>query len=236
MDNRKYTDGYVKGLCTMISRGDILDIETFKNYLEYLDLDTSISAVNAELNMLLNIDLNSFNPKYYISDFGSIKEYAPIDLILYSCVCNNTYYTYKRNLLKEILSIETIDFSNIYITLEHAVSKGDLELFNLLISLNPDLNLKCSSLKTGEPISILDNCLSLAICRLTINGEYTAKNYPKEILEYFLSLKNVDFSMLVSTKIILEVILKIDAETIENNSNIFKQVKFAVENYNKWLC
>ena len=233
MNNEKYTDGYIKGLCTMISRGNILYVDTLKNYLEYADLKTPIRAVNSELNMLLDIDLEKFNPKYYISDFGSTKDYAPIDLILYSCVCNDRYLTYKKELLKEIIKINSIDFSNIYKVLDYAVSKGDLELFNLLISLNPDLNLQCSSLKTGEPISILDNCLSLAICRLTINGDDIAKSYPKEILEYFLSLDNVDFSTLISTKLILEIVLDTDDVRIDNNPNIFEKIKLAIESYKK---
>lgn len=233
MNEVKYTDGYVKGLCTMISRGDILNKETLYKYLNYLDTHTEVEFVNSELNMLLNIDSKNFNPKYYISDFGSIKKYSPIDLILYSCVCNEYYSFYKKELFDNIIKIEYLDFSNICKVLEHAVSKGDLNLFNSLIALNPNYNLVYSHLKTGEPLSILDNCLSIALCRLTINDKCISENYPKEILEYLISLKDVDYSLLLSTKLILESFFNIENINIENNPNIFEKVKDAVNIYNK---
>ena len=94
MSEIKYLNDYIKAMCTMIARGDITDIDTFKEYLQYADLDPPVKAKYSELDMLFGINLNSLNPKYYISDFGSEKEYAPIDLILYSCICNKSYYTY----------------------------------------------------------------------------------------------------------------------------------------------
>ena len=232
MSEIKYSNDYIKAMCTMIARGDITDIDAFKEYLQYVDLDTPVKAKHLELDMLFGINLNSLNPKYYISDFGSEKEYAPIDLILYSCICNKSYYTYKKDLLKKIIKIDSIDFSNVYKTLNYCVAKGDLELFNLLISLNPDFNIKCSKLRNGEPISILDDCLSLAICRLTINGEYVSRYYPKEIFNTLLSLENVDYTLLKSTKGILEALLNVEDIDIENSPNIFEKAREAVENYN----
>lgn len=231
MSEEKYSGSYIKAMCTMIARGDISDIDTFKKYIQYADLDTPISAINCELDMLLGVDIQNINPKYYISDFGSEKKYAPIDLILYSCVCNKTYYTYKKELLKEIIKLDFIDFSNICKTLEYSVSKGDLELFNTLVSLNPNFNIKYSALRTGEPLSILNNCLSLAMCRLTINEEHVSKYYPRDIFNYLTSLNNVDFSLLKGTEVILEVLLNI--KDIDDNVDIFKKVKDTVTNYKK---
>lgn len=233
MNSEKYSDGYIKGLCTMISRGDILNVDTLKNYLEHADLKTPIKAVNTELNMLLNIDLENIKPKYYISDFGSIKEYSPIDLILYSCVCNKHYGCYKKDLFNSVIEMKNLDFSNISKVIEYAVSKGDLNIFSSLVSLNPNYNLVYSNLRTGEPLSILDNCLGIALCRLTINDEHISKSYPKEILEYLISLEDIDYSLLLSTKLILESFFNIENINIENNPNIFEKIKDAVNTYNK---
>ena len=60
-----------------------------------------------------------------------------------------------------------------------------------------------------------------------------SKNYPKEILEYFLSLKNIDFSTLITTKLILEVVLEIEDIRIDTNPNIFEKIKSITENYKK---
>lgn len=232
MNEIKYSTNYIKAICTMIARGDITDIDTFKEYLQYADLKTPIKAVYLELDMLFGVNLDTLNPKYYISDFGSEKEYSPIDLILYSCVCNKSGCLYKKELFKEILKIDSIDFSNVSKTLSYSVSKGDLELFNLLMSLNPDFNIKYSSLRNGEPISILDECLSVAICRLTVNGEPVSKLYPKYIFNTLVSLEDIDFSLLKSTKAVLEVLLNVENIDIYNSPNIIKQAIEAVENYN----
>ena len=232
MNKVKYTDGYVKGLCTMISRGDILNKEILYKYLKHLDMHTEVEFVNAELNMLLNIDLENFNPEYYIIDFGSIKKYSPIDLILYSCVCNKDYSFYKKELFSNIIEMKDLDFSNINKVLEHSVSKGDLNLFNSLVNLKPNYNLVYSYLKTGEPLSILDNCLSIALCRLTINNKSISENYPKEILEYLISLKDINYNLLLSTKLILENFFEIKDIDIEINPNILEKLKDAVNTYN----
>lgn len=233
MNEIKYSTDYIKAMCTMMARGNIADIDTFKKYLQYADLKTLVKATHSELDMLFGINLDDLNPKYYISDFGSEKEYSPIDLMLYSCICNKSGYLYKKELFKEILKIDSIDFSNICKTLSYSVSKGDLELFDLLVSLNPDFNTKYSALRTGEPISILDECLSVAICRLTINGESISKLYPKEIFDTLASIKDIDFSLLRSTKAVLEVLLNIENIDIANSPNIIEKAIEAVENYNK---
>ena len=44
MESIKYGDTYIKSMCTMIARGDILDIEMFRKYLEYADLDRLVEV------------------------------------------------------------------------------------------------------------------------------------------------------------------------------------------------
>lgn len=235
MNEIKYSTDYIKAMCTMIARKDITDIDTLKEYLQYADLDTPVKANYHELDMLLGINLKDFNPKYYKMHHTYEKEYAPIDLILYSSICNKPRqpyekgFSYTTELFKEIIKIDSIDFSNICKTLSYSVSKGDLELFNLLISLNPDFNIKSSALKNGEPISILDECLSTAICRLAVNGEPVSRLYPKEIFNTLISIENIDFSLLKSTKVVLEVLLNVESIDIDNTPNIIKKAIEVVE-------
>lgn len=238
MSEIKYSSDYIKAMCTMIARGDITDIITLKKYLQYVDLDTMVKANYHELEMLFGINLKNFNPKYYELHNTYEKKYAPIDLILYSSISNKPNSLYRRELLystelfEEIIKIDSIDFSNICTTLSYAVSNGDLELFKLLISLNPDFNIKHSALKNGEPISILDECLSTAICKLTVSGESVARLYPKEIFNTLVSIENIDFSLLKSTKVILEVLLNVENIDIDNKPNIIKKAIEAVEEKN----
>ena len=232
MNTKKYEGNYVKAVCTMISRGDISNINDLKEYLKYMNFDSPVRAIYSELNMLLGVETESINPEYYISDFGSEKEYSPIDLILYSCVCNNAFSIQKKELLKEIIKLDSIDFSNVSRTLEFAVSKGNLELFEMLVKLKPNYNTKYSILRNGDFSSILDSCLTIAMCRLTINGESTSRSYPKEIFDYLISLKDeADLSLMKPTKSILECFEEFSG--IKPSSDIFNDVKMAVENYKK---
>lgn len=199
MEDIKYTDGYIKSMCVMISRGDILDIDSFLKYLEYADLENPIKASSFELDMLFGSDnLHELNPKYYTDE----RFYSPVDLILYSCISSSRYSFYKKELLSKIIEIKSLDFSNLSKTLEHVVSKGDLELFNLFVGLKPNFNIVHTYLKNGMLSSVLDNCLSLAMARLTINDKDKFFGYPKEILEYLLSINkdNIDFELMKVTR------------------------------------
>lgn len=231
MNKEKYSGDYIKSLCTMIARGNILDINTLTKYLEYADLDTPVKILSMELDMLFGTNLEFLNPKYYNYMSTDSKEYNPVDLILYSCICNSTCYTYKKNLFKEIIKIESINFSNLHKTLDYIVSEGNLELFKLLTELNLDFNMAYSPLKNDENISILDNCLALAICRLTINGSDISRHYPKEIFSYLISLEDVDFTLLKITKIILKTLLNLDIAELENDYTIFEKAREVVEKY-----
>ena len=234
MESIKYGDTYIKSMCTMIARGDILDIEMFRKYLEYADLDRLVEVSIFELDMLFGVNIDKISPKYYICDSDFERKYYPIDLILYSCVCNKYFYSQKQKLLKDILQLENIDFSCISKTLEYAVSVGDLELFELLNSI--DNNYKCYKLRNGEPYSILDNCLSLVVARLTINGEFIARSYPREILEFFLSMDkgSIDLELLKTTPIMIKCIDNKSDEYLSNVTSIedlFCDIKNLVNNY-----
>lgn len=229
MNDKKLTNEYIKCICTMIARGDINTIDRLKMFLNYADLDTPITISHYELNMLLGINTDDINPEYYNTD--NTKKYYPIDLILYSCLCNEYFYFSKKELFKEIIKLENMSFYNIAKTLEFCVSKGNLELFKILNKLDINYNYKYTQLKNGEYISILDNCLSIVICRLTINGTEISRVYPKEIFYYLINLKDVDFSLLKSTKIILETLLDSENIKLEDNAIIFEKAKEIVENY-----
>lgn len=210
MATKKYSDNYVKSLCTMISRGDILGIDILMVYLEYIDFNTLINMDYLEVDMLFgNSDINKINPKYYgyVSENKKATEYAPIDLILYSCIYNNNYSYYKRKLLLDILELDFVDFSNISKTLQHVVSTGNLEVFSILMKLNIDWNLAHGCLRNGEEYSVYDNCLSLALSRLTISDNSSC--YPKKILDYLTDIgrKDIDYSLMKTTKIIAETIV-----------------------------
>ena len=244
MENMKYTDGYIKSLCTMISRGDVLNIETFLKYLEYADLENPIKATSMELDMLFGSDnLHNSSPKYYICGPTSEKFYSPVDLIVYSCVCSKSYSFYKEELLNEIIKIEWLDFSNLSKTLDYVISKGDLKLFNLFVGLNPDFNIVHTYLRNGMRSSVLDNCLSLAMARLTINDEDIFLNYPKEILEYLLSIdkNSIDFELMKVTRTLGTSLLEvsgIEGEYLsfysDIDTNLLKDVKLMVENYREY--
>lgn len=237
MESIKYGDTYIKSMCTMIARGDILDIEMFRKYLEYADLDRLVEVSTFELDMLFGVNIDKISPKYYICDSDFERKYYPIDLILYSCVCNKYFYSQKQELLKDILQLENIDFSCISKTLEYVVSVGDLELFKLLNSIdNINYNYKCYKLRNGEPYSILDNCLSLVVARLTINGEFIARSYPREILEFFLSMDkgSIDLELLKTTPIMIKCIDNKSDEYLSNVTSIedlFCDIKNLVNNY-----
>ena len=229
MENIKYGDTYIKSMATMIARGDIININSFNEYLKYADLDTPVKVSSFELEMLFGSKVDSIVPKYYVCDKDVIKEYYPIDIILYSFMANKWYYPHKMNLLKEVLDMEEIDFSNIARALEYAVSEGDLKLFNLLVSKDINYNAKHYKLRTGEHYSVLDNCLMLAMARMTINGKSVAEKYPREILDYFLSLDidEINFALLRTTMVLLECIVD------DSEKEVMKGISCTEELFNK---
>ena len=233
MENMKNDETYVKALCVMISRGDILSIEMLNKYLKHVDFNKDIRVTSTELNMLLGVDTSDISPKYYMGEKGFNYNYTPIDLILYSCVCNDIYYSQKYKMLEDILKFDGIEFSSIRKVLEHSVSKGDLKLFKLLNTLDINYNATYDALRDGTPYSILDNCLSLALARLTINGKDVANNYPGEILDYFLSLdsNSIDFDKLKSSLIIYKVIKEEDKVEINDVKTLFEKIEALVSNY-----
>ena len=117
--------------------------------------------------------------------------------------------------------------------MEHSVSKGDLKLFKLLNTLDINYNATYDALRDGTPYSILDNCLSLALARLTINGKDVANNYPGEILDYFLSLdsNSIDSDKLKSSLIIYKVIKEEDKVEINDVKTLFEKIEALVSNY-----
>ncbi|MBQ8998169.1 MAG: hypothetical protein IJ086_05700 [Clostridium sp.] len=246
MDNKKHSDNYVKAVCTMISRGDIVSIDVLKSYLKYIDLNTPVKTSYLEMDMLLGVNnLSELNPKYYgySSEYNGNKLNYPIDLIIYSCIYNNSYYYHKRRLLEDILKLDDVDFGVIAKSLEYAISNGDLELFRVFMKLNPNFNAVSGYLTTGEEYSVFDNCLSLALARLTIGSEETFNNYPKAILEELMLVddKNIDFKLMKSTRAIAKVLVDMgELEgmylTLNNEGeNLFEDIRLVVENYRNYI-
>lgn len=229
LTDKKLSYVYIKSVCTSIARGDIQDIETIARYIKLINPETLIEISDIELDMLFGINLDKLYEEDYLYDFANLKEYTFIDLILFASICKNSNFDSRKKLFCKILELNKSNPLNLKITLNFIVSNGYLELFNILTSSNINFNNKSLLLKNGEYSSILDECLSITICRLTINKQNHSEETYIKIFNYLVSLENIDDELLVVTKIILQIILK----TTENDDIIFHNMEDIVLGANK---